>query len=706
MPTIYTCPMHPDVEQPQPGACTKCGMELEPKYAAAVEDGDDGAWRNLTRRFWVALVLATPVFFLAMLPMVGVTLGLSTAASRWVQLVLTTPVVVWAGWPFLERGWQSLLTRNFNMFTLIALGVLAAYGYSVWVVLLPDLVPDAFRKEGQVAVYFEAAAMIVVLVLLGQVLEWRARRSTGDAIRALSSLVPPTALVVEDGEEKRLPLEEVHPGDKLKIVPGEKIPVDGDVIAGHTTVDESMLTGEPLPVEKRIGDAVVAGTVNQTGSLVMRAKRVGTDTVLAQIVRMVADAQRSRAPVQRLADLVASWFVPLVILVALLTLICWARWSPVEPRMTVALVNAIAVLIIACPCALGLATPMSIMVGVGRGAQEGILIKDAEVLEVMERIDTVVVDKTGTLTEGRPRLTDCLPVNENGEDDLLRLTAAVEQNSEHPLSSAIVQAARKRGLTLPAVREFESVPGGGVTGVVEDMAVVIGTPALLAEHGVTDLETFLTSAASLEQRGRSVVFVAVDGKLTGLLAVADPTKATTPAALEDLHRLGLQVIMVTGDSERTARGLATELGIDAVEANVSPPAKHEYIRALQATGHTVAMAGDGVNDAPALAEADVGIAMGTGTDVAIQTAGVTLVKGDLRGIVKAIRLSRQTMRNIRQNLFFAFVYNALGVPLAAGVLVPLVGMHGLLNPMVAAAAMSFSSVSVVTNALRLRHLDL
>ncbi|MCB9920928.1 MAG: heavy metal translocating P-type ATPase [Planctomycetaceae bacterium] len=700
--TVYTCPMHPEVEQEGPGTCPKCGMDLEPTYVAAGEEEDDSELRRMTLRFWVAVALAIPVLLLAMLPMVGVTLGLSPSVSRWLQFALSTPVVLWAGWPFFVRGWRSVITRNLNMFTLISLGVAAAYVYSLAAMLLPNMIPDSFKEDGHVAVYFEAAAVIIALVLMGQVLELRARRRTNSAIRELLSLAPPTARVIRDGEEREVPLDEVHEGDILKVVPGEKVPADGEITEGKSSVDESMITGEPVPVAKRTGDAVIGGTVNQTGAFQMRANRVGEDTVLSQIVQMVANAQRSRAPIQRVADTVAGWFVPVVVLAAIVTFVAWAWLSPEEPRLAFALVNAVAVLIIACPCALGLATPMSIMVGVGRGAKDGVLIKDAEVLEVLEQVDTIIVDKTGTLTEGRPKLTACIPLESVSENELLASAAAVERNSEHPLGRAIVEAARERAIELEAVEEFDSTTGTGVSGSVAGKRVLIGKAAFLADHKVSDIEALTTEAEKLQRDGHTVMFAAIDGRFAGLLAVSDPIKASTPSAVRELHELGLKIIMLTGDNERTARAVADELGIDEVGAGVSPQDKHQRVRDLKAEGRKVAMAGDGINDAPALAEADVGIAMGTGTDVAIESAGVTLVKGDLRGIVKAIRLSRRTMRNIRQNLFFAFIYNALGVPVAAGVLVPLFGMGALLSPMIAAAAMSFSSVSVVANALRLR----
>ena len=725
--TIYTCPMHPEVEQDAPGSCPKCGMALEPKTIAADQE-DDGELRSMTWRFWVAVALGLPVLLLAMLPMIGVPIDAWFGAGvvRWLEFALATPVVFVAGWPLLYRGWRSIVTWQLNMFTLISLGVAAAYGYSALAMIAPGLIPDAFKEGGHVAVYFEAAATIIALVLLGQVLELRARRRTGGAIRELLSLAPPTARVVRDGQESTVPLDEVHEDDTVKVVPGEKVPVDGEILSGRSTVDESMITGEPVAVQKKQGDSVIGGTVNQTGAFQMRAARVGQDTVLAKIVQMVADAQRSRAPIQRVADVVASWFVPAVVLASIVTFILWAfanAWfgASVPSPLAFALVNAVAVLIIACPCALGLATPMSIMVGVGRGAKEGVLVKDAEVLEVMEKVDTVVVDKTGTLTEGRPRLTECEPAPSFAEavtvepdavidsqevragcHKLLWLAAMVEQNSEHPLGRAIIEAAEERELQLPPVDDFDSVTGGGVSATVDGQQVLVGKPDFLRERAVEDVDSVADRAHELELDGRTVVFVAVDGRLAGILAVADPIKESTPEAIHTLHRLGIKVIMLTGDNQRTAEAVAARLGIDQVEAGVNPQDKGQRIKALRGEGRVVAMAGDGINDAPALAEANVGIAMGTGTDVAIESAGVTLVKGDLGGIVKAVQLSRKTMRNIRQNLFFALVYNGLGVPVAGGILVPLLGMSWLLNPMIAAAAMSFSSVSVISNALRLR----
>ena len=700
---IYTCPMHPEIEQVGPGACPKCGMDLEPKTLQLDAGDDDPELRGMTRRFWIAAALTLPVFLMSMLPMLGVPVGrwLGPTIEPWLQLALATPVVLWAGWPFFERGFRSIVTGHLNMFTLIAIGTGAAYLYSLIAVLFPALIPHQFRHDGGAPMYFEAAAVIITLVLLGQLLELRARQRTGAAIRELLSLAPPVARVIRDGEEREVPLDEVHQGDVLRVRPGEKIPVDGRLTDGGSSVEESMITGEPMPVEKREGDAVIGGTLNQTGSFLMVADKVGKDTMLSRIIGMVADAQRSRAPIQKVADAVAGYFVPAVLAISVITFLVWAIAAPEQPPLAWAFVNAVAVLIIACPCALGLATPMSIMVGIGRGAREGVLVKNAEVLERLEKVDTVVVDKTGTLTAGRPTLTECLPAGSISETELLRLAAGVEQQSEHPLARAIVAGAAARNIPMPAVGNFNSVTGGGARGSVEGRAVLVGKRAWLAEEGVADLAAFDERSAAVQQQGRTVMHVAVDGRFAGLIAVSDPIKDSTPEAVRSLHDLGLRIIMLTGDSEQTARTVAAGLGIDEFRAGVKPEGKHDLVRALQAQGRTVAMAGDGINDAPALAAADVGIAMGTGSDAAIESAGVTLVKGDLRGIVKAIDLSRHTMRNIRQNLFFALVYNALGVPIAAGVLYPL-SSHLLLNPMIAAAAMSLSSVSVVANALRLR----
>ena len=700
---IYTCPMHPEIEQLGPGSCPKCGMDLEPKTLQADPGEDDHELQGMVRRCWVAAALTVPVFLISMLPMLGVPVDrwLGPTVEPWVQLLLATPVVIWGGWPFFERGFRSILTGHLNMFTLIAIGTGSAYLYSVIAVLFPAVIPDQFKHGGVVPIYFEAAAVIITLVLLGQLLELRARSRTGAAIRELLTLAPPVARVVRDGEEREVPLDEVHRGDVLRVRPGEKIPVDGQLSEGTSSVEESMITGEPMPVEKRVGDSVLGGTLNQNGSFLMVADKVGADTVLSRIISMVGDAQRSRAPIQKVADAVAGYFVPAVLAIAVITFLVWAIAAPEQPPLAWAFVNAVAVLIIACPCALGLATPMSIMVGIGRGAKEGVLVKNAEVLERLQKVDTVVVDKTGTLTAGRPTLTECMPAAPLSETDLLRYAASVEQGSEHPLARAILAGAAARTIVVPKVTNFDSVTGGGARGSVDGREIMIGKRAWLAEENVADLAAFDERADALQLQGRTVIHVAVDRRFAGLIAVSDPVKDSTPEAVRGLHKLGLRLIMLTGDSEQTARTVAAGLGIDEFRAGVKPAGKLAVIRSLQEAGRTVAMAGDGINDAPALAAADVGIAMGTGSDAAIEAAGVTLVKGDLRGIIKAIELSRHTMRNIRQNLFFALLYNALGVPIAAGVLYPL-SHHLLLNPMLAAAAMSLSSLSVVGNALRLR----
>ncbi|MGE5153943.1 MAG: heavy metal translocating P-type ATPase [Bdellovibrio bacteriovorus] len=701
----YTCPMHPEIVRDRPGSCPKCGMALEPRTVALEEP--DAELVDMTRRFWVSAALALPLFVLAMVTDLApgwLPAGISMRTVQWMQFALATPVVLWGGWPFLVRGVRSVQTWNLNMFTLIGLGVAVAWVYSVVALLFPQLFPPAMRMTGgTVHVYFEAAAAITALVLLGQVLELRARGRTGAAIRLLLGLAPKTArLVRDDGSEVDVDLERVRPGDLLRIRPGEKVPVDGTVTQGSSSVDESMVTGEPIPVAKSAGDRLIGATLNGTGSLLMRAERVGAETLLAQIVRMVGEAQRSRAPIQRLADRVAAWFVPAVVLVALAAFCVWGLWGP-EPRLAHAVVNAVAVLIIACPCALGLATPMSIMVGTGKGASAGVLIKNAGALEVMERVDTLVVDKTGTLTQGRPEVASVQAAGaEIDEDSLLRLAASLERASEHPLAAAIVRGADAKDLRLSHTEGFESVTGQGVSGTVDGRRVALGTAGYLASLGA-DPGGLETTAEARREQGETVMFVSVDGRAAGLIGVADPVKPTTAEAIRDLHAEGLSVVMLTGDSATTAQAVARTLGIDRVEAEVLPEDKAEIVKRLQAEGRRVAMAGDGINDAPALAQADVGIAMGTGTDVAMESAGVTLVKGDLRGIVRARRLSRATMRNIRQNLFFAFVYNALGVPIAAGVLYPFFGL--LLSPIIAAAAMSFSSVSVIANALRLRSAD-
>jgi P-type Cu+ transporter len=702
---VYTCPMHPEIVRPVPGTCPICGMALEPRTVTTDEANPE--LTDMSRRFWGSVVLAAPVLLLsmsAMIPGHALRHALGERAAAWVQFALATPVVLWAGWPFFQRGWASILRRRLNMFTLIAAGTGVAYLYSVVATMAPGIFPESFRAaDGTVAVYFEAAAVIIALVLLGQVLELRARSRTSSAIRALLGLAPQMARLVRDnGSEEDVALEHVRSGDRLRVRPGEKIPVDGVVLEGHGAVDESMVTGEPVPVEKAPGDKVTGATVNGAGGFVMRAERVGSDTLLAQIVRMVSEAQRSRAPIQGLADAVAAYFVPGIVLAAAVTFIIWAMVGP-PPRMAYALLNAVAVLIIACPCALGLATPMAIMVGTGRGAAAGVLIKNAEALERLEQIDTLVIDKTGTLTEGKPRLVGLRVLPGWDETQILRLAASLERGSEHPLAEAIVAAARERGLTLTAPGDFRSSTGSGVSGTVEGHGVVLGNRRLLDELHI-DGSALESLGEALRRRSQSTMFVAIDSQPAGVLGVADPVKASTPEAIRRLHRDGIRIVMLTGDSRTTAEAVAGELGIDEIEAEVLPAQKSAIVKRLQAAGRIVAMAGDGINDAPALAQAHVGIAMGTGTDIAMESAGVTLVRGDLRGIAKARRLSRATMRNIRQNLFFAFVYNGLGVPVAAGALYPVAGL--LLSPMIASAAMSFSSVSVIANALRLRKLPL
>ena len=703
--TVWTCPMHPQVRETSNTGCPICGMALEPETVTAEQDTSE--LDDMTRRFWVGLALSAPLLILTMSEMIpGSPLEHWVNASwgPWLQFALATPVVLWAGLPFFQRGWQSVKRKSLNMFTLIAMGVGVAYAYSLVATVAPGIFPDSFRGHGgNVAVYYEAAAVIVTLVLLGQVLELRARNATSGAIRALLELAPPTARrISEDGSEEEVDLAHVKAGDRLRVRPGEKVPVDGEVLEGHGTVDESMVTGEPVPVEKSAGDRVTGGTVNGTGSLVMTATHVGEDTLLSQIVQMVAAAQRSRAPIQRLADVVSSIFVPVVIGVAIVTFIVWTAFGP-DPAMAFAIVNAVAVLIIACPCALGLATPMSIMVGTGKGASNGILIKNAEALETFEKVDTVVVDKTGTLTLGRPELIHVKPAEAFDEATLLGLVAAVERSSEHPLAEAIVRGAEEKDAPRKEASGFESVTGEGAQASVDGQTVAIGNRKMMQRIGGWS-DTLGSSADQYRAEGQTVMFVAVDGKPAGLVSVADPIKETTPEAIRRLHAEGLKIVMLTGDNETTARAVADKVGIDEVHADVSPEDKHRIVSELQNSGARVAMCGDGINDAPALAQADVGIAMGTGTDVAMESAGVTLVKGDLIGVAKARELSHATMRNIRQNLFFAFVYNALGVPVAAGILYPFFGL--LLSPMIAAGAMSLSSVSVIGNALRLRTLKL
>jgi Cu+-exporting ATPase len=697
---IYTCPMHPEIRQVGPGSCPICGMALELDTPAA-ETGPNPELVDMTRRFWVAVALTVPVAVLDMVaPMTSLGAVVGEQAQNWLQLALATPVVLWAGWPFFVRGARSIVSRNLNMFTLIALGTGVAWTYSVVATVAPSVFPAAFRgMDGAVAIYFEAAAAITALVLLGQVLELRARERTGGAIRALLDLAPKTARRVRpDGSDEDVALGHVTVGDRLRVRPGDKVAIDGEILEGRSAIDESMVTGESMPVAKMVGDRVVGGTINQTGAFVMRADRVGRDTVLAQIVEMVAKAQRSRAPIQRLADQVSGWFVPLVVAVAVLAFAAWATFGP-EPRLAYGLVAAVSVLIIACPCALGLATPMSIMVGVGRGAQLGVLIKDAEALERMEKVDTLVVDKTGTLTEGRPRVVAVRSAPGVAPDDALRLAASLERSSEHPLAAAIVAAAKEKGLVLAEAADFVAQAGKGVRGVVDGRAVAIGTEGFLAECGV-DLRAIAAEAEPLRRDGATAIFAAIDGRAAGVIGVADPVKPTTPAALQALRDAGVRVVMLTGDNRTTAEAVAAKLGIAEVEAEVLPQDKADAVARLRQQGRIVAMAGDGVNDAPALAAADVGVAMGTGTDVAIESAGVTLLHGDLRALVRARRLSAATMGNIRQNLFFAFIYNSVGVPIAAGVLYPFFGI--LLSPIIAAAAMALSSVSVIGNALRLR----
>ena len=701
----YTCPMHPKVAERGPGSCPICGMALEPRTVIA-DEGEDPELVSMTRRFWASLVLAIPLFLLGMSDLVAglaVERFLSMRATGWIELLLATPVVLWGGKPFFERGWASVLNRSLNMFTLIALGTGTAYLYSVIAVLFPGIFPSSFRANGEVPLYFEAASGITVLVLLGQVLELRARRRTSAAIRSLLELSPRTArLVRSDGTEIDVPTGRIEAGDTVRVRPGEKVPVDGVVTGGASSVNESLMTGEPIPVEKAVGSRVIGGTVNGNGTLLVRAERVGSETLLARIVQMVSEAQRSRAPIQQLADRVSSYFVPTVVLVALLAFALWAIFGP-EPKMAQALLNAVAVLIIACPCALGLATPMAIMVGTARGALAGVLVKNAEALEMLEKVDTLVVDKTGTLTEGRPRVTSVVAVPAWDEAQVLRLAATLERASEHPLATAILAIAKERGINSGESTGFRSLTGRGVTGIVDGRDAALGNRALCAELQI-EIGALDERARSLEADGQTVVFVAVDGKAAGLVGVTDPIKATTAEAIEELHRQGIRIVMLTGDTRATADAVARKLAIDEVHAGVLPEQKREIVKRLEAEGHVVAMAGDGVNDAPALTEAHVGIAMGTGTDVAIESAGITLLKGDLRGITRARTLSRATMRNIRQNLFFAFVYNAVGVPIAAGALYPFTGL--LLSPILASAAMTLSSVSVITNALRLRHLKM
>ncbi len=697
----YTCPMHPEVRQARPGVCPKCGMALEP--AGISTEDTNPELPGMTRRFWMSVWFTIPLLVLMLLHAIPSYHNFEAAASAWIEFALATPVVLWAGWPFFERGWASLVSRHLNMFTLIALGTGTAYLFSVFAVLFPQFIPDAFRNQsGELPLYFEPAAVITTLVLLGQVLELRARGKTSSALKALLRLAPKTARLIEAGSERDVPLEHIRIGDRLRVRPGEKVPVDGVILEGTSSVDESMLTGEPIPVEKAGGARVTGGTVNGTGAFVMQADRVGSETVLSQIVRLVSEAQRTRAPIQRLADLVASYFVPAVVLVALATFVVWAIYGP-QPRFSHALLSAIAVLIIACPCALGLATPMSIMVATGRGATAGVLVRNAEALQLLDKVDTLVVDKTGTLTEGKPKLTSISPIGDFTETELLQLAASVEQSSEHPLAAAVIAAAHERGIPLLTLNAFEYSTGKGVKGRVGPRSVLIGSHAALEESGVST-DQLAARAESLRAQGQSVMFVAVNGEPAGLLAVADPIKASTIDGLNLVRQMHVRISMLTGDSRTTALAIAKDLGIDDVKFEILPGQKAEAVKDLQSSGHIVAMAGDGINDAPALAAAHVGIAMGTGADVAIESGNITLLRGDLRGIARALRLSRATMRNIRQNLFLAFVYNVLAIPIAAGVLYPVFGI--LLSPTIASAAMTFSSVSVIANALRLLNVKL
>jgi len=712
---IYTCPMHPEIEQDHPGACSKCGMTLEPKVIGG-EEHEHGETRSLSRKFWIALVLTIPVLLLAMghaIPGLEIDSIVPKQIGKWIEFALTTPVVLWAGGFFFTRAWQSIVNRSLNMFTLIAVGVGAAYFYSVIAVIAPGIFPSSFRRHGEVDLYFEAAAVITTLILLGQLIEAKARSRTGHAIKALLGLAAKTAHRIHDGQEQEIAVDEIQKGDVLRVRPGEKVPIDGVIVDGQSNIDESMITGEPMPVSKQAGEKVIGATVNQTGSFLMHAERIGSETVLAQIVQMVAEAQRSRAPIQKLVDTVSGYFVPAVIGVAIITFIGWSIVGP-APSMAYALVNAVSVLIIACPCALGLATPMSIMVGVGRAAQAGILVKNAQAIEVTEKITHLVTDKTGTLTAGKPEVVSQIAANNVSERDLLRIAASVESQSEHPLARAIVEAAKKEKIELGNVTDFQSTTGGGVAGKLaaaspsggglDGQTILIGKEKFLADLNVRFPEELTKEVHRLQEKAETTVWVAVNGKAVGVLEIADPIKPTTLEAVRELHEMGLKIIMCTGDNRRTAESVARALGIDEFKADVMPDEKIEIVRKLKSKGAIVAMAGDGINDAPALAAADVGIAMGTGTDVAIKSAGIILVKGDLMGIVKAIHLSRAVMRNIQQNLFFAFIYNALGVPIAAGVLYPFFGL--LLSPMIAGAAMSFSSVSVIANALRLRSIKL
>ena len=698
--SIYTCPMHPEVEQAKPGDCPKCGMPLEPKYVTTKEDNNEE--RSLSKKFWLGLILTIPVFILSlgeMIPGLDLSVFIPSVVSRWTQLILSTPVVFWAGGIFFVRAWRSLVNKSPNMFTLIAMGVGSAYGFSVIAIIFPDIFPESLKTSGKIGLYFEAAAVITVLVLLGQLLEAKARNRTGQAIKSLLGLAAKNAHRIINGGEKEVSVDSVIKGDLLHVRPGEKIPLDGIIIEGKSTVDESMISGEPIPVSKKVGDRVIGATVNQTGAFVMRTEKVGSETLLSQIVHMVAKAQRSRAPIQKLADRVAGYFVPAVVVCAVSAFFAWAIWGP-EPALAYALVSAISVLIIACPCALGLATPMSVMVGVGKGAQAGILIKNAEAIEKAEKITHLLIDKTGTLTAGKPQVTTCISTNYGEEKSLISIAASLEQSSEHPLAKAVTDYAKEKNVEFKPVSDFQSVTGSGVKGTLSAKTVLLGKQRFIESFNIKPSEELINKATLLYQKAQTVVWVALEREVIGILGISDPIKETTPAAIKALHNMGLKIIMLTGDNRKTAEAIAKELEIDDVRAGLEPKDKQEIVKQLKREGAIVMVAGDGINDAPALAEAEVGIAMGTGTDVAIESAGITLVKGDLRGIVKALRLSKQVMKNIKQNLFFAFVYNAIGIPIAAGLLYPFLGL--LLNPMIAGAAMSFSSVSVISNALRLR----
>lgn len=703
---IYTCPMHPEIRQDHPGDCSKCGMSLEPLTLTGEESGEQKEIHSLSRKFWIGLALAIPLVLLVlgeMIPALNIPAFIPRRFIPFIQLILATPIVLWMGGMFFVKGWQSLINRSLNMFTLIALGVGAAYGYSAIAALFPQIFPGSLKKMGRIDLYFEAAAVITVLIILGQLLEAKARSQTGQAIKALLGLAAKNAHRIRNDNEEEVPIDSVQKCDLLRVRPGEKIPLDGIMIEGRSSVDESMISGEPMPVEKNVGDRVIGATVNQTGTFVMKTEKVGAETLLSQIVHLVAEAQRSRAPIQKLADTISSYFVPMVVLVSMITFIVWANWGP-EPRLAYAIVNAIAVLIIACPCALGLATPMSIMVGVGRGAQTGILIKNAEAIEKSEKITHVLTDKTGTLTEGKPKVTACIPTQGWNEQTLLGVAASIEQNSEHPLARAVIDYAKEKNAKMESVQDFQSITGGGIKGKLNGQEIILGKQKFLEEEKVSIPEDFKNHSMLLQAKAQTVVWVAVHQKAIGILGISDPIKKTTPQAIRTLHNMKIKVIMLTGDNHKTAEVIAKELGIDDVRSELEPKSKQEIIKQFKSQGAIVMMAGDGINDAPALAQAEVGVAMGTGTDVAIESAGMTLVKGDLNGIVKALRLSRAVMRNIRQNLFFAFIYNIFGVPVDAGVLYPVFGI--LLSPMIAGAAMAFSSVNVIGNALRLRNVKL